>query len=91
MVRGHDEALLFYAEASDGPQLSIEQFHQGQPAGSLRIQQQDGMTVGFDASGHVLFTAQSLPDGGVVVADAHGKQLAAYSADEVERALALTR
>ena len=87
IARGDDEAVLTYTPAAVGGSLQVQQFQQQHPAGALRIEQRDGMTVGSDADGHVLFTAQTLPDGDVLVHDATGKQVASYSADQVEQLL----
>ena len=87
IVRGTDEALLTYAPTTDGADLTVQQFQQEQPAGSLRITQRDGMTEGRDEHGTLLMTAQALQNGGVVVRDAQGKSVASYSASDVERVL----
>ena len=87
LARGEAEAVLTYTPGADA-QFLIEQFQRGQPAGSLRVEQRDGMTVGLDAENHILFTAQTLPDGSLVVRDASGKTLATYSARQVDRLLA---
>ena len=84
VARGDNEAVLTYMPAADGMALQIQQFQQQHSAGALRIEQRDGMTVGLDADGQVLFTAQTMPDGSVRVHDAGGKQVAAYSSDQVE-------
>ena len=91
IARGDDEAVLTYTPAVDGGTLQVQQFRGQRPAGALRIEQRDAMTVGSDADGQVLFTAQTMPDGGVLVHDAAGKQVAAYSSDQVERFLKSTR
>ena len=91
LVRGNDEALLRYATTPAGSQLLIEQFQSGRPASSLRIEQQDGMTVGYDADGRMLFTATTLADGSVVVTNVTTQQVAAYSADEIEQFLEPSR
>ena len=85
IARGHDEALLTYTPIAGGAELLVQNFRDGQPTGALRMQQQDGLAVGTDADGRVLVTAQALADGGVLVRDGQGKQLASYSADDVER------
>ena len=84
IVRGNDEALLTRVSGVDGEQLIVEQFQQGRPAGSLHIRQRDGMTVASNADGETLLSAQTLPDGSILVSDVQGKQVAFYSADEVE-------
>jgi hypothetical protein len=91
IARGNEEALLTYTPTPEGVRLLIEQFRHGQRAGSLRIQQRDDMTVGSDAEGRVLLTAQSLSDGSVLIRDGDGKQAASYSADQVERFLKSAR
>ena len=85
IVRGTDEAVLTYTPTSEGAKLLIQQFRSGHPAGSVVIQQRDGITVGLDDAGNVLLTAQSGADGGVLVRDGSGKRIASYSGDEVER------
>lgn len=87
IVRGDSEALLTYIPTQDGAELLVQQFHRGQPAGTLRIAQRDGMTVGSDADGRVLLMARSTADGGIVVSDAHGQPLAAYGSEEAQRLL----
>lgn len=87
IVRGEDEALLTYARSGGNPELIVQQFHQGRPAGTLRVRQEGGIAVGSDADGQVLLMAQALPDGGVVVNDARGKPVASYSAVQVEQLL----
>ena len=91
VARGASEALLTYASTPAGSELLVEQFRQSQPAGSLHIQQRDGMTVGFDANGEMLFTATSLADGSVVVTDVKTQRVASYSNDQVEDFLSSTR
>lgn len=87
VARGEDEAYLTYQPMPHGASLRIEQFHQGHLAGSLTLEQHDGLTVGRDAQGHVLITAQTLADGGLVLHDRKGHQLAAYSADQADQVL----
>ena len=83
LVRGDEEILLTGAEH----RLLIEQLRNGQPAASLRIERQGETTVAFDGSGKLLFTAQTRPDGRVIIADAQGKQVASYTADQAQRLL----
>ncbi len=90
LARGDQEALLTYTPSGDSAQLLIQQFQAGQSAGSLRLEQRNGMTIGSDADGKLLFTAQTLPDGSVLVRDSKGNVVASYSARQVERALAAT-
>ena len=85
IVRGDDAAVLTYTANPAGRELLVQQFHRGADVGSLRIQQQDGMTVGYDAEGHVVLAAQALSDGGMLIRDAKGQQVASYSPDQVQR------
>jgi len=77
IARGSEEAVLTYTPVAsgDGAELLVEQFREGEPAGSLRLERRDGVTVGSDAEGRTLFTARTRPDGGVVVHDAQGRQV----------------
>jgi len=79
LVRGDGEAHLTYALTPTGPQLLVEQFRQGQAAGSLRLEQRDGKTVGLDAEGRVVFTAETLADGRIVVRDSSGQPVGTHS------------
>lgn len=85
IVRGSHEALLTYLSASTGARLLIEQMREGRPAGSLRVERQGRASIGFDAGGRVLFTAETLADGSVLVRDGSGKEVALYSVDQVEQ------
>ena len=75
IARGNAEALLTYANTPTGPQLMVQQFQNHQPLGTFRVEQRDGMTVGVDAEGRIVFAAQSQPDGTVLVRDSQGKQI----------------
>ena len=75
LVRGDAEAVLTYTPLSEGGRLLIEQFQQGQSTGRLQLEQRDGRSVATDADGHVLFTAETLGDGRVLVQDEEGRQL----------------
>ena len=85
IVRGDDEAVLTYTANPAGRELLVQQFHRGVNAGSLRMRQQDGMTVGYNPDGRVVLAAQALSDGGVLIRDANGKQVASYSPDQVQQ------
>ena len=91
IVRGDSEALLTYTPGVEGGQLVVQQFLQGQAADSLLIRRQDGVTVGTDADGHILMTARTLPDGGVLVNDGNGRQMAAYTPEQADRVLQSSR
>jgi len=85
LARKESNVLLTYASTPAGAQLLIEQFRNGQTAGSLRVEQRHGMTVGLDEEGRVLFTASSGSDGGIVIHNGSGEPVASYSAEDVER------
>ena len=87
IVRGDEEVVLTYVMASDGPRLVIEQFRAGKPAGILQIERQHDMTVGLNDQGQVVFTAQSLADGQILVTDGHGVRLASYSGERVAQSV----
>ncbi len=94
IVRGDAAALLSYAESPQGPSLMIMQTVNHAPAASLHIELQDGGAVGKDALGHVLLVARALPDGTIVVNDAHGRRIASYPkrsvSDQTSRQSAFT-
>ncbi|MBI4598216.1 MAG: DUF3332 family protein [Candidatus Omnitrophica bacterium] len=82
IVRGDAEAWLTYRNTAEGRELLVEQFQRGRPAATLRVTERHGMTVGEDADGHVLLTAQSLADGRVVVNNGEGQTVASHPATE---------
>ncbi len=81
VARGTDEALLTYSKTAAGPQLVIEQFQQGHSANRLTVERRQGATVGLDAQGRVLFTADTQPDGQVIVRDSNGIEVATHSSN----------
>jgi len=83
LARSTDEAVLAYAPISKDGQLLIEQFRDGQPAPSVRLQRRGELSVGTDRDGRVVLTAQTLADGGILIRDSRGKQMAVYPADHV--------
>ncbi len=85
IARGDAEARVTKISGPDGEQLVIEQFQHGQPTGTLRVFQRDGMTMGVDGQGNTLFSAKTHEDGSVVINDAKGLQVASYSSEDVER------
>ncbi|MBI4341210.1 MAG: DUF3332 family protein [Candidatus Omnitrophica bacterium] len=87
LVRGGDAALLTYTPISPDAELYIEQFQRGRPAGSLRIHRQGALAVGSDAQGRVLMSARTLADGGILIRDGSGKQMASYSTEQVDQLL----
>ena len=87
IVRGDSEAVLTYQPISGQPTLLVQQYQQHQPAGTLRIEQRNGMTVASDEHGAVLLTAQTLPDGGVLIHDRNGRQVVARSPEEAQQFL----
>ena len=87
LVRGSDEIVLAYSPISEAGQLYIDQYREGKPAASLHIHRHGGMTIGSDSEGHVMLTAQSLADGGILIRDGSGKQMASYSVDQVDQVL----
>lgn len=88
IVRGDAEAVLTYQMGPSGAQLMIEQFRRQHPAGTLTIQQRDGMTVGLDDDGRIVFTAQTLPNNSILVCDRFGRPVATYPSAQVEQFLA---
>ncbi len=91
VTRNTASAVLSYIPLSEGGDLFIEQFQQGKAAGSLHLQRKHDMAVGLDENGRVLLSAQTLADGSILVRDGQGKQMANYSADQVEQMLGFSR
>ena len=85
LARGDQEVLLTYASTPAGAQLLIDQFRRGQGIGEFRIEQRNGRTAGYDADGRLLFTAATRAEGGIVIHDGSGQQVASYSAQQVQQ------
>ena len=84
-IARHDaEAVL----SLQGHEMTIEQFQHGRTAGSLHIAQQGDQSIATDAQGRVLFMAQTLPDGSVLIKDADGRLVKSYSLQERDEILA---
>lgn len=71
-----------------GDTFAIDQFQSGRPAAGLRIARLGDMAVASNGEGTILFTAQTLPDGTLLVNDGAGKRIASYSPRDVERMVA---
>jgi hypothetical protein len=89
IARGDAETLLTYTPGV--PELLVEQFRQGRPTGTLRLEHRDGVTVGADASGRTLAIAQTLADGSILISSDDGGRVARYSPEEVEQTLRAVR
>lgn len=85
IARRGGEAVLTH----DEDRLVIEQFQQGRPAASVSIRREGGVSVASDRDGRVLFIAQTLPDGSVLIRDAQGRQTTIHSRQEAQRVAAL--
>ena len=85
LARGDHEVLLTYTSTPAGAQLLIDQFRRGQGVGGFRVEQRNGLTAGYDADGRLLFTAATRTEGGIVIHDGSGQQVASYSAEQVEQ------
>lgn len=85
IARDGVETVFKRLATPEGDQLVIEQYRDGQPAGSVRFRREGELTVARDGSGALVFTARALPDGRLVVSDASGKQVAAYTAQQRQR------
>lgn len=86
LARSQAQAHLFY-ELEPHPSLLIQQSREGRSAPSLRLEWRDGLAIGSDGSGHVLFTARTLPDGRVLVSDRIDRPVALYSQVQAQRFL----
>jgi len=84
IARGEQAAVLTYTPGTDGGRLSLDAFDHGRPAGSLRLQRCRGETVGLDAQGRVVLRAVELADGGLRIQDGQGREVAAYSRQQVD-------
>jgi hypothetical protein len=90
VARGEAEAILTYLPTDNGGQLLVQEFQAGAPAGSLRLERRDGMAVGVDAEGRVLFSAQTLPDGQVAIHDGNGRLVTLYGSAQADRLMRVT-
>ena len=84
IVRGDTEMVLSRA----GDDMVVQQFKAGTPGPTLRLHRTADGTIATNQDGAVLFTAQTLADGSVMVQDGSGAQIAKYTGDEAQRFLA---
>ena len=91
IARDGSETIFNRIATPAGDQLVIEQFRDGQLTTSVRFQREGNATVARDGSGALVFTAQTLPDGKLVITDASGRQVASYTAQERQRISASIR
>lgn len=90
IVRNNNEFLLKREAGPSGDELVIEQFKDGQSAGSFRFAREGDRTIARSGDGAVLFNAETGADGRVTITDASGKHMASYSGDEAQRLLRTT-
>ena len=84
IVRGDVESVLQRVAGSNGEELVIDQYRHGQSVSHLRIRRDGEATVAVGPDGQTLLSAAPASNGGVVVADAKGKLVAAYSSEQVQ-------
>lgn len=84
IVRGDTEMVL----TRSGDEMVVQQFQAGAPGPTLRLQRTANGTIAMNQDGAVLFSAQTMADGSVLVQDAGGQRIAKYSGDEAQKFLA---
>jgi hypothetical protein len=84
IVRGDDEAVLRRV----GGELVIEQTQHGVAGPTLRVRRDAQGMVALGEDGAVLFSAQTLADGSVLIRDASGQPMATHSSAQVGELLA---
>jgi len=88
LVRGDEAVTMHRYDAPGYRALTLQFFRAGEPNGALQFERRDGQpTIARNAEGRVLFRAQTLMDGGVLVSDAIGREIALYTADQVDQLL----
>ena len=87
IVRGSNEIVLSKQSSPSGDTLLLQQLNHGQPGESLRIQRSGDAMIAYNQAGEAIYRAQTLADGGVVVSNAQGEQIARYSSDQVNQFL----
>ena len=84
IVRGDTEMVLSRA----GDDMVVQQFQAGTPGPTLRLHRTADGTIAMNQDGAVLFSAQTMADGSVLVQDGAGKQIAKYTGEEAQKFLA---
>ena len=92
IIRDDAQAVLTRRLGPQGQEWRVDQFKHGQPAEGVRIARQGEISVASSTTdGHILFTAQTLPDGSLIIMNGQGQQVALYSPEKAERVLASVR
>ena len=84
IVRGDTEIVLNRLD----DELRVQQFRGGTAGPLLRLRRQGTGTVALNNDGAVLFSSETLANGGVVLYDAEGRQIAKYSKAQARQLLA---
>ena len=87
IVRKDSETVLSQA----GNEYRIEQYQHGKQTASLIMHREGNGMVAYDAQGTKLFSANTQANGGIVVANAKGEQVASYSAEQAHRMMESAR
>ena len=85
VATGDVETVFTESQGEHGRETRIEPFRKGQSLGAVRLYQQSGLTVASNDAGQVIYRAQTLPDGSLLVTDVKGQKVAFYSSDQVDR------
>ena len=84
IVRGDKEIVL----SRSGDEMVVQQFQAGTAGPTLRLHRTADGTIAMNQDGAVLFSAQTMADGSVIVQDGAGQRIAKYSGDEAKKFLA---
>ena len=86
LALGDQEILLTRFDDPTSRIMTLEVLRDGRSESTLRFEHRPGVpTVATDAQGRVLLSAQTRADGSIVLREPSGREVASYSADDIER------
>ena len=91
LVRNGAEVTFKRVAGPAGDELVIEQTAQGRSLPSLHVRREGNSTIALNDEGAVLFNAETLADGAVMITDGSGHPVASYTADQARQLLASAR
>jgi hypothetical protein len=85
VAQGGTEVTMTMMPTRGHEQVILQQSQNGKAGPTLHVERANGQTIGRNEQGDVVFMATAQADGGVLVTDAQGQQVASYTGKDVRR------